>query len=413
MLGAVALAAALGVWQAWTGGPLWRSAYPHLPARLQGLPYRLRAALPRSARTPVPLPTAASPASTAAPRPSRTASPRPAASESVTPAAPEPAANLLAAARLTGLTHAYQTWNNCGPATAGMALSAFGPAPDQAQIARVLKPDPDDRNVSPEEIVAYVRGEAELGADWRQGGGVPVLKALIAAGFPVIVETWFVPEPGDEMGHYRVLVGYDDQASVPGGSGAFLAYDSYLGPDRRLAYDAFDADWRVFNRGFTAVYPLAREAEVAAILGQLADDRSMALAALTRAKEEAGAAGDAFAWFNLGTSLLATGDAAGAVDAYDRARAIGLPWRMLWYQFGPFEAYAATGRWADVIALAEANLRNADNLEESHYWLGRAAEAAGDRSTALSAYDRALGLNPGFAPAAAARAALSTTETAP
>lgn len=321
--------------------------------------------------------------------------------------------NLPAAARLTGLIHAYQTWNNCGPATAGMALSAFGPAPDQAQIARVLKPDPDDRNVSPGEIVAFVRGQGELGADWRQGGGVPVLKALIAAGFPVIVETWFVPDPGDEMGHYRVLVGYDDEASVPGGSGAFLAYDSYLGPDRRLTYEAFDADWRVFNRGFTAIYPLAREAEVAALLGQLADDRSMALAALALAQEEAGAAGDAFAWFNLGTSLLAMGDAAGAVDAYDRARAIGLPWRMLWYQFGPFEAYAATGRWTDVIALAEANLRNADNLEESHYWLGRAAEAVGDRSTALGAYDRALGLNPGFAPAAAARAALSETDSVP
>lgn len=411
-LAAVALLAALAIWQAWSDGLLWRRVYPHLPRQVQGLPYRLRAALPQRERTPVPLPTApplASPTRGADPPRPKSPPPR------VTPSASATrAADLPPSARISGLNHAFQTWNNCGPATAGMALSAFGPAPDQATIAAVLKPDPDDKNVSPDEIVAYIRGTDGMGAVWRHGGDRQVLKALLAAGLPVIAETWFVPEPGDEMGHYRLLTGYQDTASgASGDEGYFLAHDSFLGPDRKLDYGAFDAEWRAFDRGFMPVFPLAREAEVRALLGPLADDRSMALIALAAAQEEAAGRGDAFAWFNLGSSLLAAGDPAGAAAAYDRARAIGLPWRMLWYQFGPFEAYAATGRWQDVSALAEANLRNASNLEESHYWLGRAAAAAGDHRGAAASFERALRLNPNFEPAIAALAEQAAPTTAP
>jgi hypothetical protein len=72
---------------------------------------------------------------------------------------------------------------------------------------------------------------------------------------------------------------------------------------------------------------------------------------------------------------------------------------MLWYQFGPFEAYAAVGRWEDVRSLANANLVNAPNLEESHYWLGRAAEAAADTPSARASYETALRYNPTYRPA--------------
>lgn len=409
-LGAAGLLLALVAWQAWSDGLLWRRAYPYLPRQVQGLPYRLRAALPRREQTPVPLPTAP-----AAAPPTRlieapgTASPAP----TEAAASATPAVDLPASTRIGGLTHAFQTWNNCGPATASMALSAFGSAPDQARIAATLKPDPEDKNVSPEEIVAFVRSLDGMGALWRQGGDRQRLKTLLAAGVPVIVETWFVPEPGDEMGHYRVLTGFEDGATDADDEGYFLAHDSFLGPDRRLGYRSFDEAWRAFNRGFMPVYPLARQTELGSLLGPLADDRSMALAALAAAQAEAAERGDAFAWFNLGTSLLAAGDVAGAATAYDRARAIGLPWRMLWYQFGPFEAYAALGRWQDVSALAEANLRNAPNLEESVYWLGRAAAARGDLETAAAGFRRALRLNPGFLPAGTALAGLDQAPSGP
>lgn len=389
---------------------LWRTAYPHLPRQVQALPYRLAARLPSARATPVRLPTVAgiAPASippdfagtatalsvflgtVVLPRPTGTPTPE------ATAPPPAPIAALPPSAAIGGFRHEYQTWNNCGPATASMALSALGAAGDQSEAALFLKPDPDDKNVGPEELAAYAR-QRGYGATVRVNGTIERLKSLLAAGFPVIVETWFIPEPGDEMGHYRLLSGYDD------GAGLFTALDSYHGPNVRLPYAEFDELWRVFNRTYVVVYPSNQAEAVQVLLGPDADDGAMFAAAAARARADLATRLDAFGWFNLGSSLVGAGDMPAAAEAFDEARALGLPWRMLWYQFGPFEAYAAAGRWPEVAALAEANLANAENLEESHYWLGRARAQAGDLDGARAAWRRALALNPN---AALAREAL-------
>ena len=59
--------------------------------------------------------------------------------------------------QLTGLTHQWQTWNNCGPATVTTQMSYFGRSESQAEAAQFLKPNPDDKNVSPHELTAYAR----------------------------------------------------------------------------------------------------------------------------------------------------------------------------------------------------------------------------------------------------------------
>lgn len=311
-----------------------------------------------------------------------------------TAASSAPDARLPTALELPAGPHEYQTWNNCGPATVSMAMGRVAQAPGQAAAARELKPDPEDKNVSPDEMAEYVRRKG-LGAIVRVDGTLDGLRRLLAVGVPVIVETWFVPEPGDEMGHYRVLVGYDEEA------GGFLADDSYNGPGIVLPFDRFDEAWRVFNRVYVVVFPRSLEREIRAVLGD-DDERQMYLGAVRTAQAEIVRRPDAFGYFNLGSSLLGLGDAAGAADAYDRARAFGLPWRMLWYQFGPFEAYGAIGRWADVAGLAETNLHNAPNLEESHYWLGRSLLAQGDADGAALHWREAMRLNPLHVEAAAA-----------
>lgn len=294
----------------------------------------------------------------------------------------------------------YQTWNNCGPATVSMALGPVGIVVDQAAAAKDLKPDPDDKNVGPAELAAFARARG-AGAAARVNGDLDRLRALVAAGWPVIAETWFVPEPGDEMGHYRLVTGYDRAADV------ILAADAYAGPALRIPAAEFDAVWRVFNRTYVVVFPPEAEAAVAAVLGPDADDAAMYARAAATARVETEAVGDAFAWFNLGSSLVGAGQPVEAAAAFDRARAIGLPWRMLWYQHGPFEAYAAAGRWDDVAALAGANLANAPNLEESLYWRGRARAAAGDADGAAADWRQALELRPGFPEAGAALAGIA------
>ena len=60
---------------------------------------------------------------------------------------------------MTGLRHAWQTWNNCGPATLATYLSYFGSGLDQGVIGAALRTHDDDKNVLPEELAAYAQSQ--------------------------------------------------------------------------------------------------------------------------------------------------------------------------------------------------------------------------------------------------------------
>lgn len=302
---------------------------------------------------------------------------------------------------LNGVRHEYQKMNNCGPVTIGMQLSFFGRPDTQVEAAAFLKPNRDDRNVSPGELAAYARSigfQSFVGV----GGNLDLLKQLVSNQFPVIVESWFIPEPNDEMGHYLLLIGYDEA------TGEFIFNDSYHGPAQREKMEHFDPLWQVFNRTFVVSYPPERAVAAEAILAGYLDPAAMyGRAAETAQAELTADPNNRYAWFNLGSSLVGLGQMEPAVQAFDQARLLQLPWRMLWYQFGPFEAYLAVGRYQDVIDLATSNLNTVGELEESYYWRGRAYQAQGNLDAARADYERALRFNPNFAPATEALVSLS------
>lgn len=301
--------------------------------------------------------------------------------------------------------HEYQGWNNCGPSTLAMALRFYGWTQDQYTVAAATKPDKDDKNVSPDEMVAYASSLGGLHAALGYATDTQVLKLLLSNGFPVIVETWFIPEPGDEMGHYRLLTGYDDVASE------FIAQDSYNGPDQRVPYDELERMWKVFNRVYVVVCEAERAAELSALLGETVERENTYRSALSVARSEIEAdPEDRYAWFNAGTNLVGLGQHEDAAAAYDRARVLQLPWRMLWYQFGPFEAYLNADRYQDVIDLASANLKAASNLEESYYYRALARRALGDEAGARQDLESALRYNPLYAGAQEALGERSTGE---
>ena len=100
-------------------------------------------------------------------------------------------------------------------------------------------------------------------------------------------------------------------------------------------------------------------------------------------------------------------DYGGAAQAYDEAFRVyaGLepeerPWRILWYQTGPYFAYYFTGRYYDVINLADQTLDLMPDpvLEESFYWRGLAKEALGDIDGAIQDLQTSLIHHPGFEP---------------
>lgn len=291
-------------------------------------------------------------------------------------------------ARLAGIRHERQTWNNCGPATISMLLSYFGHTATQREAAAFLKPDREDKNVSPDELVAYAHS---LGYEARVivGSDLNMIRTFVANGLPVIIETWFIPEPNDEMGHYQLVIGYDEDE--------LIFYDSYQGPNVRETFAQVEPLWKVFNRTAIAVWTSELTPLVDAILGERADERVMHQRALEQSLAEVAAdPKDKFAWFNVGTNQLALGNYPAAAEAFDTARQLELPWRMMWYQFGPYVTYFELGRYADVIELATLTLRRVKNLEESLYWRGRAYAAVGNAKAARADFEAALRYNRRF-----------------
>ena len=319
-----------------------------------------------------------------------------------------PRSNPLPAARIYGLLHQQQTWNNCGPATITMALSYYGWRRDQAFAADRLKPNREDKNVSPEELAAFVNEETAVKAIVRMGGTIELLKLLVANEFPVVIETGAMFEAYDWIGHYRALIAYDDAYDL------FYFFDSFLGVGDSaqgvsFTHDEVDAHWRAFNRTFIVVYDPQREELLRKLLGRHWDVESAAQIAFETAQIEARREPqNAFAWFNMGTSLVALERFAEAATAYDQANRTGkLPWRMHWYQFGPFTAYFHVGRYDDVMSLVRINQNNARELEETYYWQGMVQEAQGKPQAAAASYRRALAYNPRFDAARQALASLN------
>ncbi len=307
---------------------------------------------------------------------------------------------------LDQIRYEQQGWNNCGPTTMTMALSYYGWRNDQYRAAQWMKPHTEDKNVSPWQMVQFVNNhtpETGLKALYRIGGTTTTLKRLLAAGFPVVVEESIQPEGEGWMGHYVLLVGYNDYEQH------FLTYDSYLGSNNRQGrpspYSVFDEKWRHFNRVFMVLYDQGREMEVRKALGDYVDPAYGYQTALNMAREEANRdRDDKWAWFNMGTAYVALKQYDNAAIAFDQALRLGLPFRMLWYQFGPYEAYFNIGDYSQVRALANNTISTTKYVEESYYWIGMTHAAEGNTSEAIRNFDLALRYNKNFSPAQEAKA---------
>lgn len=289
---------------------------------------------------------------------------------------------------LRGLRHEYQKFNNCGPTTLAMNLSYFGLKDTQAEVAAITKPNPQDKNVRPDEMAAYA-SRVGLRAIIRVNGTFDQLKLFVSNDLPVIIETGLIKEPQGWMGHYRLVIGHDAKQ--------IATMDSYDGPSVKLAYADLDAFWRQFNRLYIVIYSPQQESLVRAILGSALNDQTMYAQAAAHARAEIEHdAQDAFARFNLGTSLVGLKRYAEAANEFDVARTQGLPWRMLWYQFEPFEAYLQTQQYDKALALANEVLSKAQDLEEAHYYKGLALRGLGREAEARQAFETALKYNPNY-----------------
>lgn len=314
-------------------------------------------------------------------------------------------ATLPVSFKLNNVRYERQGWNNCGPATLTNGLSYFGYADNQTRAANWLKPNYEDKNVSPWQMATFVNErvtELPVRALVRYGGDRELVKELLVNGFPVIIEKGYDPEPDrlGWMGHYLLMVGYNDAANQ------WITHDSYIDPNVPYDYDYIDEYWQHFNYTYLVLFTADRYEKLMEILGSDADERQNVINALEIARAEATAdPTDKFAWFNMGTNFVKLGMYEEAAVAFDEARKFNLPWRMLWYQFTMFEAYHEVGRYGDMIALAQANLNDGGGqyVEETYYYGGLAREGLGEYERAMSNYEAAIQFNPNFEPALLAR----------
>lgn len=303
-------------------------------------------------------------------------------------------------------------WNYCAPANLAMALSYWGWGGDRLDTGKWLKPYSKDKNVMPYEMAAYVNETTDLKAIVRVGGNLELVKSLVANGFPVLAEkgTWIRDISGvvSWMGHYAVITGYDEASQQ------LITQDSYFTPDYLVSYEKFIGEWRSFNYTYILIYPPDQEAKLQSLLGQDWDKTTNYLNAAQLASNEIFALDGVdkfFAWFNRGTNLKELQDYGGAALAYDEAFTIYntlpedrsvRPYRILWYQTGPYFAYFYVGRYYDVLNLATTAINAALDepaIEESFYWRGMAKKALGDTSGAIADFKLALKYHPEFEPA--------------
>ncbi len=303
---------------------------------------------------------------------------------------------------LDGITFHQQGWNNCGPANLAMGLSFYGWEGTQTDTASYLKPEREDRNVSPVQMVDYVHQFTSLRAIWRMDGDMDLIRWLVSNEFVVIVESGYDPGNAEGWyGHYETIVSYDDV------DGTITVYDSYLGrpsrPTLTRSQAAFDSDWQGFNRNYIVIYPAERELELQAQLGPDWIEATNRRNAAETARQEASQDPDnPFTWFNLGTSLVSLGLYDEAVVAYSKAFELNMPYRMMWYQFGPYEALLQTGRLDDVLDLANDTLSTSVGgryVEETYYYKGRVYEIQGDYAAAAEQYTLALNINSNYSQA--------------
>ena len=291
-----------------------------------------------------------------------------------------------------------QDWNNCGPDTLAAYLRIYGWEGAQNDISNQVKPQRADRNVNIDELATYVSQNAGwLRSVIRVGGTTELIKELLAAGFPVMIEESFYFDAPfwyqDDLwgGHYLLLTGYDETEQT------FMTQDSDRGADRPIDFQTLEKNWQAFNRVYFVLYPPDHEDLLSGLLGEDWNEEQNRQRTLDgNSIESQKDPENPFVWFNLGTNLVYFKRYQEAAEAYDKARTLNMPQRMLRYQFGPFLAYFQSGRLDDLDALVEYAIKVTPNSEEAFLWKGWTLYRQGKKNEALSAFNKALENRPGY-----------------
>lgn len=298
----------------------------------------------------------------------------------------------------------FQSFNNCGPAALSMALRYYGINKSQEELGQALRPwqnaagDNDDKSVSLAEMGEKAREFGFTVYD-RPNGSVDIMKRFIAAGMPVVTSTWL--HPGEDIGHYRVVNGYDDT------TGELIQQDSMEGRDIRYSYDVFNELWKNNNFEYMVMVPSDKEEIAAQIMGEDEDEQKAWRRALATAQTQLAAdPNDVYAGFNASIAYFHLNDYAASVKEFERVEP-KLTMRTLWYQIEPIRAYYELGNYDRVLAITDGILNNQNRAFSELYIIrGNIYKKQGNTEASRAEYEKAVMYNVNLKEAQAALAAL-------
>ncbi len=293
--------------------------------------------------------------------------------------------------------HVYQTFNNCGPATLTMILNWHGSAVNQTELGNSMRPyqvasgDNDDKTIFTYEFVEWAK-KYGYDAVGRINGDIDLLKAFTANGIPVVVKTWL--NVNDDVGHFRLIRGYDDQAQV------IIQDDSYHGPNKKISYYDFLSMWQPFNYDYIIVYTSEQKELVETIIGDELNENTAWENALTRAKAENELAPEnIYPVFNMSTSYYHLGNYENSIREFEKVQN-RLPRRMLWYQIEPILAYKELGKYDKVFEISQSILDNGNRAFSELYQLrGEVYLDRGNITEAKKQFELAILYNKNYEPA--------------
>lgn len=287
--------------------------------------------------------------------------------------------------------HMFQSFNNCGPATLSMALSLYGIDVSQETLGQKLRPyqvaggDNDDKSVTLQEVAEEGRTYG-LTPYLRPNGTIEKLEAFIALDIPVIARTWL--QANDDIGHYRVIRGYDQTAQT------ILQDDSLQGANLTYSYNEFLDLWKPFNYEYLVLVPQDKIEAVEKILGDEVDTKVAWSHSLNRIQNELTTDPDnVHLLFNLAINYYYVGEYQKAIDAYENVQG-RLTLRRLWYQMEPILAYYETGDYDTVLSISD-HIINTHNRAYSELYIlrGNIFKSRGNIDAARAEYEKAVFYN--------------------
>jgi tetratricopeptide (TPR) repeat protein len=292
----------------------------------------------------------------------------------------------------------YQDYQNDGPAVLSAVLRFFGKHESQYLIAKSVKPDYLDPNVSFEELELYV-GETypEFGCIVRINGNIEILNNLILAGLPVVIrietEKGFSAWEGDDRidSRYILVTGYDNASNL------IFFQDPFKGDQQSVSSEKLMSDWYPYLREYLVVYPTEKEPVVQQILGDSREKKSNLNNALEKFRTDSDMLPEnIFTWLNTAIVLVREEQYENAWNIYKSTLNLNLPQRYFLYNPSLYTAAFRTGNADELTTLTGFTLRINSHSEESWLWKGWANILRGELEDAKSCFQKALSIRPNY-----------------